>query len=426
MATWLGWGTIAALILVLFAIGVPPEYQSHLETARAGLEPELASLGLTDRFYALYRTFLDTFEAVAFLAIGALVFFSKPRDRMTILVSVANMTFGMLFVPTLLTIAKLQPELMLPVGFVRALGLASSLIVLYYLFPDGRFVPRWSRYLGMGWGVLALAWWLEPRVPANLVYLDSWQQNMALSYSLFLVSYSTGIAAQFYRFRRVSNPIQRQQTKFVVFGTTTAFTGFLLYHIPIVFFPVFSEPSMPRLIQVLIGIPAYHLMILMAPATIALSILRYRLWDIDLVINRSLVSGLLSITLGSLYVGVVVAGSTLITAMGGGDNPGLVTVLATLLIAAVFNPVRGRMQKLVDRRFFRRKYDTIRTLNDFSAAIRDEVDLGALSTQLVRVVSATMQPERVSVVLLQPVHPEQPAWNEVPKRERPSLKGEQA
>ena len=393
------WVTMALMILVLFAIGIPPEYNAHIETATAEFQPELAQLRLGVQFYAIYRTVLDSIVAIAFVGIGAIIFFNKSNDWLVILVSIANMTFGTLFVPTLLQIIQTHPTLTVPVGLMRSAGLGLSLIVLYYLFPDGRFVPRWVRWPALVWAVLAITWFLFPQFPANLVYLDSWQQNMTLSYSTFLIAYSSGIASQFIRYRKVANPVQRQQTKWVVFGTTTAFLGFVLYHIPLVFFPVFNENSMPRLIQILVGIPIYHMMILAAPVAIGHSMMKFRLWEIDLVINRSLLSGAMSLILGLVYFVTVAFLGSLLSTLTGQAYPGFVTVISTLAVAGLFNPVRNRLQVAIDRRFYRRKYDTIRTLDSFGNVVRNEVNLDLLTDRLVQVVTETMQPTSMTVWL---------------------------
>jgi hypothetical protein len=132
------------------------------------------------------------------------------------------------------------------------------------------------------------------------------------------------------------------------------------------------------------------------PVAIGFAVLRYRLYDIDILINRTLVYGSLTIMLVLAYFGGVVGLQRLFSPMVGGDN-GLATVATTLAIAALFNPLRRRVQAFVDRRFYRKKYDARKTLEAFSARLRDETDLHTLSSDLVRVASETMQPEHVSL-----------------------------
>jgi hypothetical protein len=137
---------------------------------------------------------------------------------------------------------------------------------------------------------------------------------------------------------------------------------------------------------------------------LGIAILRYRLWDIDLIIRRTLIYSGLTAVLGLAYLGIVLVLQGVFQAVTGEGQSPLVVVLSTLAIAALFGPVRGRVQAGIDRRFYRRKYDAARTLAGFAATARDETDLGRLSQQLTGVVGETMQPDRV-VLWLRPISP---------------------
>jgi len=134
------------------------------------------------------------------------------------------------------------------------------------------------------------------------------------------------------------------------------------------------------------------------PISIGIAILRYRLYEIDLIINRTLVYGSLTTTLVALYFGVIVVLQRVFVALTGQQST-LAVVASTLLIAALFNPLRHRIQSFIDRRFYRRKYDATKTIETFSAQLRDETDLEALSDDLVGVVKETMQPAHASLWL---------------------------
>ena len=138
--------------------------------------------------------------------------------------------------------------------------------------------------------------------------------------------------------------------------------------------------------------------LLLVPAFTYIAILKYRLFDIDVVINRTLVYGLLTATLVGLYFGGIVVLQRLFVALTG-EQSTLAVVASTLLIAALFTPLRRRIQAFIDRRFYRRKYDARKTLESFSAKLRDETDLDALRDDLVGVVAETMQPAHVSLWL---------------------------
>ena len=136
------------------------------------------------------------------------------------------------------------------------------------------------------------------------------------------------------------------------------------------------------------------------PISMGIAILRYRLYEIDLIINRTLVYALLTVSLAVVYFGGVTATQAIFQTLTGQEQqPQLAVVISTLVIAALFNPLRRRVQGFVDRRFYRRKYDAAKTLEAFSAKLRDETDLDALSGDLVGVVRETMQPAHVSLWL---------------------------
>jgi hypothetical protein len=142
------------------------------------------------------------------------------------------------------------------------------------------------------------------------------------------------------------------------------------------------------------------LALLVVPVCTYIAILRYRLYDIDVVINRTLVYGALTATLALVYFGGVATAESIFRALTGQEQqPQLAIVVSTLVIAALFNPLRRRIQAFIDRRFYRSKYDAAKTLETFSAKLRDETDLDALNAELVGVVRETMQPAHVSLWL---------------------------
>jgi len=279
-----------------------------------------------------------------------------------------------------------------------------SLSLLLYLFPDGRFVPRWTRLLAVF--VVASNLFLDVS-PVPISTLPPWMLG-----AIFLVNGGSGVVAQIYRYVRVSGPVQRQQTKWVVFGLAATMLVILGRYMPLLIFPSLSASSSPYF---LISTYVYPPGLLLIPLSLGVAVLRYRLWDIDTIINKALVYGGLSLLLAAVYLGLIVGLESLVGLVSGQASQPVVIVVSTLVIAALFQPLRHRMQAIIDRRFYRHKYDAARTLAAFSATLQNEVDLGQLSEQLVAVVQETMQPASVSLWLRTSSQERKPDTNQLPQ-----------
>ena len=216
--------------------------------------------------------------------------------------------------------------------------------------------------------------------------------------------YNIGLVGlQVYRYRRVSIFRERQQTKWVVFGLVMALGGFALFLIIGNLFLPLSVKNSP-IAGVLIPTTVTYCLLLFIPISIAIAVLRSRLYDIDTIINKALVYGLLTALLAGVHAGLIIGLESLVGLFSRQGAQPLVIVVSTLAIAALFQPLRHRLQQIIDRRFYRRKYDAARTLAAFSATLRSEVDLSQLSEQFVAVVQETMQPVHVSLWLRPPAH----------------------
>jgi hypothetical protein len=295
--------------------------------------------------------------------------------------------------------------------WVPAVGLLGTYVFL--LFPDGRLPSRrWRPLAWLSGTVIVLVSVLVGLTPGGLQNLGGirnpyalegypWLETVAyIVLPLLPLCMLASVISLVMRYRR-SRGEERQQIKWIAFAAS--FVG-LLYLIAMVcafIFPsgAWFQAGSPLWLD-LLGYAALSSFTLV-PIAIGFAVLRYRLYEIDIIINRTLVYGSLTISLALVYVGLVVSLQYVFRALAGGDSQ-LVIVASTLAIAALFNPLRRRNQSFIDRRFYRRKYDARKTLEEFSARLREETDLDSLSEDLVGVVRETVRPARVSLWLRQP------------------------
>ncbi|HEX6797532.1 MAG TPA: hypothetical protein VF116_07455 [Ktedonobacterales bacterium] len=291
-------------------------------------------------------------------------------------------------------------------GWLRGLGWILLPTFLLMLFPDGRLPSR--RWRAALWVVVAtLAFYsvetvfgqgldsvdyrlVGVRNPFAVIGADLDNTLQGVQILLFFAVIVLSTVAVIARFRR-SHGIERQQLKWFTYAAAVCLLIFLG-----VVVGAFLNLNMPGV--------AFDLAIVGMPIGAGIAILRYRLYDIDVIINRTLVYGSLTMALAAVYFASVVGLQHLAGVMAGpqaGDNP-LIIVVSTLLIAALFTPLRGRIQRFIDRRFYRRKYDAAKTLAAFGTSLRGEVELNALSDHLVAVVDETMRPAYVSLWLRAP------------------------
>lgn len=403
------WIAGAIAVLVIFFASIPAYFAALHTVSTTGLNlsgdqltpdglRQLLALGLSVDFYAAYLVVINVIFVVAWFVMGGLIFRRKSDDRMAFFASFALMIFSVSFTARSM-VEVLPPAWWVPVQSVRFIG-GMGLALFFYVFPDGRFVPRWTRWLLIGW-VIHECFGDTFFVTAPF---NPFVRFPLLDAFLFVGLLVSLVTAQVYRYRQVSNPLQRQQTKWVVFGMAIAVLGFaatLIVGTTLVPVDVQSGP-----LETIIASTVLDLFLLLIPLSIGLAISRSRLWEIDIIINRSLVYGTLTAILALIYVGCVLALQALLRSFTGGNQFAIVG--STLLTAVLFQPLRHYIQAIIDRRFYRRKYDAARTLEMFSATLRSEVDLNQLREQLVAVVEETMQPTHVSLWLRKTEHERKP------------------
>ena len=359
---------------------------------------ELPALGLSVSGYAALLTIFFTLIVAIWSGIGLLIFWRRSDEWFALLSAFFLVMFNTTYPGfPISALALAYPALDVPITFMSVLGLA-SLALFLVLFPNGRLVPRWMALFPLLAMMGTISTVLPPTSRFSSNNVPGW-----LSGLLNVLVFGAIIFSQIYRYRRVSTRVERQQTKWVVFGIIVLLIGISVLPALFNFFSptYFSQPNTPS--SVILGLVNYHLLLLSLPITIGIAILRARLYDIDVLINRTLVYGTLTVLLALVYFGLVIGLESLVRLLTGqvSQSP-FIIVASTLAIAALFRPLRRRLQAIIDRRFYRRKYDAAKIVEAFSATLRNEVDLSQLREHLLNVVEQAMQPAHVSLWLRSP------------------------
>jgi len=405
-ATWI---LIAVLACILFIVSLPAFYTQTQSICTGDacngvqVSPEqahaLAVHGISLTSYAWFSVFVTIFSTLIWISVGWLIFWHKSDSWMALLIALQVVMQG---ASTSIAALGSFPVLQYLVNWLLFLNQV-LLFLVFTLFPSGRFVPKWIRWIVLVGVALAI---VDFFLPLQQV---SWYQ--AFSFLYFLVIMGILVVAQIYRYRSVSTPVQRQQSKWIVFAIATIILADVVYLVPVLFDRTLFQSSSP---YILIISNISRIVELLGPISIYIAIMRYRLYDIDVIINRSLVYSSLTILLALIYFGLVIGLGSLVRLFTGQISQSPVVIVAsTLAIFALIQPLRHRIQRIIDRRFYRSKYDAAKIIANFSSTLREEVDLNMLSEHLVAVVQETMQPEHVSLWLRPPAH-QQGSWSATP------------
>jgi hypothetical protein len=382
---WLAWSLWAAAI-TLVASGLLLAWATRLEAP-------------------LYEFWVVAFIGPTFATLGALIVSRRPGNVIGWIFLVCGVAAGIQMLSGQYATVALLSE-----GPSRLTGgavagwlsnlvqhsLVATILFLLLLFPTGRLLsPRW-RPFALFAGAVIVIWVgsgalgpgpLEDFAPIrNPFGVEAAAAVLDLVESIAswvgISCFVAAILSLILRFHR-SGGDERLQLKWFVYAATVGFLAIGLAG---------ETPIVGELVWLVAP--------LSLPVAAGVAILRYRLYDIDLVINRTLVYGSLTASLVAVYFGGVTATQAIFRTLTGQEQqPQLAIVVSTLVIAALFNPLRRRIQGFIDRRFYRRKYDAAKTLAGFSATLRDETDLDALNAELVGVIRETMQPAHISLWL---------------------------
>jgi signal transduction histidine kinase len=386
-----GWVVVVVLALGLLSVSIPTQYGQLLTFSSSGLDPaavraNLQELGVSDDFYATYLIGISTTAALVWISVGAVIFWRRSEDRMALFASLCLITFGAFTLPDVFNVnngpgvlSEQYPAVLLPVRLLGFLGSISMGLFLYF-FPDGRFVPRWTGWLLALWAVHEIIFYFFRDTSFNL-------DNTAplVDLALIAVFLGVGTGAQVYRYRCVSAPVQCQQTKWVVFGMVSAGLGTVACALLLSGSVTLAQFGSPWSFALQTGIYGFMLLI---PLSIGFAVLRQRLWDIDVLINRTLVFGALTACVVGIYAIVVGTLGYLLQEARGNF---LVTLLAAGFVAVLFAPLRDRLQRGVNRLMYGERDDPYGVLTRLGRRLEAAIEPGAVLPTVVETVAGALR-----------------------------------
>lgn len=375
---WIG---VAALCVGLFFASLANDYsviQSPCDGERAIVdgcnylavssteEDVLASWGLTLQSYAIAMTLSLLIPLIVYVALGLLILWQQSANLLGLSVSLALVVIPFSIVAGTADWAEIRSYLFLP-GLVAALLGNIIELSFLYLIPNGRFSPKWA-YIPLTIGVLAIS-----ILTLHINDVISLSEVVISILSLITISIVVmSIGMQFYRYARVSNPIERQQTKWIVFGTAVFFVSIVVWSI--IFSGAVAIPAGAiRLLVNVLGSYALTCLLIVLPVALTIAMLRYNLWNIDIAINRSLVGVIVTVVLAFVFFVSVVVVQTVVNA----NNPLIGFAVSAIGPLVLFNPTRKRVRHFIDRRVYGFAFD----LNELNAVQRQQhiTNPGALS-----------------------------------------------
>ena len=350
-AARLGWVVLVGLSLVLFALSVPARYGELAGLARQssarlghGSDPDLLRGFLDGGFYAPAVLSLEISFVLALALASVAMVRRNYSDWRPLFFSAAFVSYAVWATPTLDALA-LQGALQTLADLTQAAGLLMA-VLFFLLFPNGRFTPGWTRLSALGWAIYCLLWGLFPDAPLSLI--DPFGASFAAFLTLMMAGWLPGLMAQAVRFRR-AGARQRAQTRWVLLGVGVACAGYALVYLPGALLPASGEA---RLLYDLFGVPAFWLLALPIPVGLTVAMLRHHLFDVEVIISTTLVYGILTATLAGLFEITLVTVQHVLLVFTHVEDSRLAYFATAMVMASLFEPLKRRIDALVDRIFF--------------------------------------------------------------------------
>ncbi len=387
---------IICITIGLFIVSVPLNYEQRRIVCReeicppsqltATSEQALKRIGMSADSLAAMTIALDIVIAAAYTACAIVIFIRKPNDILTIFVTIMMVTFGAAtFTGAIRGFTIAYPQLDWLFKTISLIG-NGAILAFFFVFPNGRFTPRWTLFILAGYILFELPRYYLPGSPLNLAATHPLLYNVS-----FVGTNLTGLASQIYRYRRVSNSIEKQQTKWVVYGVTIAVGGYMTLR---GFSLMVADPNGSGLpVTIILSIIAILLMLLL-PLSISIAVIRYRLWDINPIINRTLVYGALSASTIAVYIFAVGFASKYFQ----GANL-VISFIATGVIAILFEPLRERLQRAVNRLMYGERDDPTTALTKLSQRLDSALAPDSVLQTIVETLAQTLRLPYAAITL---------------------------
>ena len=406
---------VICLAIGLFIINIPLKYEQSIVICETEPCPSnqlsvrslgaLESLGLSVYDFMALLIAIDILTAVIFTVCAIVIFIRKPNDPFTIFVTIMLVVFGTAtFTGGMRGIAFAYPQLKWLTQIIELIG-SVAILAFFFLFPNGRFTPRWTFAIFIGWFLFELPRYYFPHSLLSL-HGDSVIYNL-----LFVSFFLGGLAAQVYRYIRVSNVVERQQTKWVLYGLTIGMGGYLVLRALSL---LVSDPRGSGLLVSFGVVIVATIFILFIPVSITIAVIRYRLWDINPIINRTLVYGALSLLTIAFYV-LTVGGFALY--FKNNETNLIVSFIATGVVAILFEPLRQRLQRGVNRLMYGERDDPATALTRLSQRLDSALAPDSVLQTIVETLAQTLRLPYTAISLLD----EEPHFASTPSLPPPGL-----
>jgi hypothetical protein len=359
------WVLLAGFSLGVFIVSTESRWSQMIFVALENSAP-LNALEIGRPLFPPYIVVWDTITMSVFAAVGILVYWRKPNEWIAWFASLTLITVGLTIVRPPDSLAFLDEWLHVPMLITIVIGVL-ALGLFIFIFPDGRFAPPWMLWVAIAFVLYTIGFYTFFAVSDSPM---RWPPP-GLSY-IVMLGVLVGSVGQVFRYRRLFDPIQKQQTKWVVYGLAVGILGALafLFIVPAIFDDV-NHVGIARVAYIMLGVPFLYLAAMTFPLALSFSILRFRLWEIGIVVNRTIVYVLLTAILAGVFSASIIVAQKLFIALTGSESvwAGAVT---TLFVVALITPIKDRLQNLVDLRY-KESSDAVRTLLAFADQVRARV-----------------------------------------------------